>query len=160
MVMIGCCSTGSASGGHRAGTSLLLEPALQQSIKTILFVSAYLSASAASLVQGRWIYHKSTGPIGEWVQPAAGAGHPRHTETPGLAARTPAPRARPAQHPGGWEWNKKRCFIDLLSLLREHLQGGVHRAEVEEVRSSNAKSTDLIITSVPLIMLSKIRQCQ
>ena len=66
MVVIGCCSTGSASGGHRAGTPPLLEPALQQSIKTILFVSAYLSASAASLVQGRWIYHKSTGPIGEW----------------------------------------------------------------------------------------------
>ena len=65
MVVIGCCSTGSASGGHRAGTPPLLEPALQQSIKTILFVSAYLSASAASLVQGRWIYHKSTGPIGE-----------------------------------------------------------------------------------------------
>ena len=71
MVVIGCCSTGSASGGHRAGTPPLLEPALQQSIKTILFVSAYLSASAASLVQGRWIYHKSTGPIGEW---AGGAG--------------------------------------------------------------------------------------
>ena len=67
MVVIGCCSTGSASGGHRAGTPPLLEPALQQSIKTILFVSAYLSASAASLVQGRWIYHKSTGPIGEWA---------------------------------------------------------------------------------------------
>ena len=66
MVVIGCCSTGSASGGHRAGTPPLLEPALQQSIKTILFVLAYLSASAASLVQGRWIYHKSTGPIGEW----------------------------------------------------------------------------------------------
>ena len=69
MVVIGCCSTGSASGGHRAGTPPLLEPALQQSIKTILFVSAYLSASAASLVQGRWIYHKSTGPIGEWGTP-------------------------------------------------------------------------------------------
>ena len=67
MVVIGCCSTGSASGGHRAGTPPLLEPALQQSIKTILFVSAYLSASAASLVQGRWIYHKSIGPIGEWA---------------------------------------------------------------------------------------------
>ena len=67
MVVIGCCSTGSASGGHRAGTPPLLEPALQQSIKTILFISAYLSASAASLVQGRWIYHKSTGPIGEWA---------------------------------------------------------------------------------------------
>ena len=65
MVVIGCCSTGSASGGHRAGTPPLLEPALQQSIKTILSVSAYLSASAASLVQGRWIYHKSTGPRGE-----------------------------------------------------------------------------------------------
>ena len=67
MVVIGCCSTGSASGGHQAGTPPLLEPALQQSIKTILFVSAYLSASAASLVQGRWIYHKSTGPIGAWM---------------------------------------------------------------------------------------------
>ena len=72
MVVIGCCSTGSASGGHRAGTPPLLEPALQQSIKTILSVSAYLSASAASLVQGRWIYHKSTGPIGEWPGQAYG----------------------------------------------------------------------------------------
>ena len=71
MVVIGCCSTGSASGGHQAGTPPLLEPALQQSIKTILFVSAYLSASAASLVQGRWIYHKSTGPIGEWSRGAS-----------------------------------------------------------------------------------------
>ena len=72
MVVIGCCSTGSASGGHRAGTPPLLEPALQQSIKTILFVSAYLSASAASLVQGRWIYHKPTGPTGEWLGPVGG----------------------------------------------------------------------------------------
>ena len=74
MVVIGCSSTGSASGGHRAGTPPLLEPALQQSIKTILFLSAYLSASAASLVQGRWIYHKSTGPIGEWAREARVAG--------------------------------------------------------------------------------------
>ena len=44
---------------------------LQQSIKTILSVSAYLSASAASLVQGRWIYHKSTDPIGDWAILAA-----------------------------------------------------------------------------------------
>ena len=71
MVVIGCCSTGSVSGGHWAGTPSLLEPALQQSIKTILFVSAYLSASAASLVQGRWIYHKSTGPTGEWSRGAS-----------------------------------------------------------------------------------------
>ena len=75
MVVIGCCSTGSASGGHRAGTPPLLEPALQQSIKTILFVSAYLSASAASLVQGRWIYHKSTGPIGECAWRAGDSFH-------------------------------------------------------------------------------------
>ena len=78
MVVIGCCSTGSASGGHRAGTPPLLEPALQQSIKTILFVSAYLSASAASLVQGRWIYHKSTGPIGDWCTWVLGPGGPLH----------------------------------------------------------------------------------
>ena len=90
LVVIGCCSTGAvhwpagagaAAADHgrivragagdcsaphyRAGTPPLLEPALQQSIKTILSVSAYSSASAASLVQGRWIYHKSTGPTGE-----------------------------------------------------------------------------------------------
>ena len=92
MVVIGCCSTGAvhwpagagaAAADHgrivragagdcsaphyRAGTPPLLEPALQQSITTILSVSAYLFASAASVLQGRWIYHKSTGPIGEWV---------------------------------------------------------------------------------------------
>ena len=86
MVVIGCCSTGSASGGHRAGTPPLLEPALQQSIKTILFVSAYLSASAASLVQGRWIYHKSTGPIGECpVLAVSGQPDPVGAEEAGLA---------------------------------------------------------------------------
>ena len=74
MVVIGCCSTGSASGGHRAGTPPLLEPALQQSITTILSVSAYLFASAASVLQGRWIYHKSTGPIGECSAPDGGPG--------------------------------------------------------------------------------------
>ena len=88
MVVIGCCSTGSASGGHRAGTPPLLEPALQQSITTILSVSAYLFSSAASVLQGRWINHKSTGPIGECTGQtgltttlASGPGHPRSHQT-------------------------------------------------------------------------------
>ena len=60
------CGAGDCSAPHyRAATPPLLEPALQQSIKTILSISAYLSASAASIVQGRWIYHKPTGPTGE-----------------------------------------------------------------------------------------------
>ena len=85
-----CCSTSSTIGEHRAGGSRAgwaysssrasivvkewntVEPVLQQSIQSILSASAGLSASAAILFLGRWIYHKSTGPIGE-IPPGAGA---------------------------------------------------------------------------------------
>ena len=74
----------------RAGTPPLLEPALQQLITTILSVSAYLFASAASVLQGRWIYHKSTGPRGEWDYPATWATGWEQWEMDGLERSLPA----------------------------------------------------------------------
>ena len=62
-----CCSTGSTIGGHRLYT---VEPVLQQSIQSNVSASAGVSASAAILCLGRWISHKSTDPIVEWLEHA------------------------------------------------------------------------------------------